>query len=344
MKTYNSIFEDLISTERLFEAWFEFRKGKTNRKDVQEFGRHLEKNIFRLHRELAQKKYKHSPYSDFFIQDPKVRHIRKACVRDRLVHQSIYTALTGIFEPRFIHDLYSSRLGKGTHAGVNAVTRMTLKMSKNFTQPCWALKCDIKKFYDTVDHSVLCKHLEKTIKDEAAMWLVREVIESFHTEGTQGKGLPIGNLTSQIFTNIYLNELDQFVKHELQVKHYARFADDFVLLAESKRPLEEKLSCIGQFLKEKLKLELHPKKVDIRPLHQGIDFLGYVTLPYHRVLRTKTKRRMFRKLSERLCQFFNGEIASDSLTQTMQSYFGMMTHADTFELKSKIKNQFYWQE
>jgi RNA-directed DNA polymerase len=104
------------------------------------------------------------------------------------------------------------------------------------------------------------------------------------------------------------------------------------------------LSQIGEFLKEKLKIELHPKKVDIRPLHQGIDFLGYVTLPHHRVLRATTRRRMFRKLSERLRQFFNGEIASDSLNQTMQSYFGMMTHADTFELKSKIKNQFCWQE
>ena len=117
-----------------------------------------------------------------------------------------------------------------------------------------------------------------------------------------------------------------------------------MLLAESKRPLVGQLSRIGQFLKEELKIELHPKKVDIRPLHQGIDFLGYVTLPHHRVLRTKTKRRMFRKLSERLRQFFNGEIASDSLNQTMQSYFGMMTHADTFALKTKIKNQFCWQE
>lgn len=344
MRMTANLFEELTSAERLFDAWLEFRKGKTNRKDVQEFGRHLEKNIFRLHRELAQKKYKHSSYSDFFIQDPKVRHIRKACVRDRLVHQSIYTALTGIFEPRFIHDLYSSRLGKGTHAGVNALTRMARKVSKNFTRPCWALKCDIRKFYDTVDHAVLLGLLEKNIKDETAMWLISEVIESFHTEGTPGKGLPIGNLTSQVFTNVYLNELDQFVKHELRVKHYARFADDFVLLAESKRPLEEMLSQIGQFLKEKLKIELHPKKVDIRPLHQGIDFLGYVTLPHHRVLRATTRRRMFRKLSERLHQFFNGEISSDSLNQTMQSYFGMMTHADTFELTSKIKNEFYWQE
>lgn len=182
MKTYNNIFEETISTERLFEAWREFRRGKTERKDVQEFGRYLERNIFRLQRELAGKRYKHSSYVSFFIQDPKVRHIRKACVRDRLVHQTIYTVLTRIFEPRFIHDLYSSRLGKGTHAGVNALTVMTRKVSKNDPRPCWALKCDVRKFYDSVDHEILLGLLGTVIKDPDAMWLLKEVIESFHCE------------------------------------------------------------------------------------------------------------------------------------------------------------------
>ncbi len=120
------------------------------------------------------------------------------------------------------------------------------------------------------------------------MWLIGEVIGSFHTEGTSGKGLPIGNLTSQIFTNVYLNGLDQFVKHSLKAKHYVRFADDFALLSGSKSWLERQLPLIEAFLYEKLHIELHPKKVEFRPLHQGIDFLGYVTLPYHRVVRTKT--------------------------------------------------------
>ena len=332
----------MISTERLFEAWREFQKGKTKRKDVQDFWRHLERNIFQLQRELAAQKYRHSAYSSFFIKDPKVRHIRKACVRDRLVHQVIYTELTRIFEPRLIHDLYSSRLGKGTHAGVNALARMARKVSKNFSQACWALKCDIRKFYDTVDHPVLLSLLEGTIGDNAALWLIREVIKSFHTEETLGKGLPIGNLTSQVFTNIYLNELDQFVKHDLKVKHYARFADDFVLLSESKFKLEKILPSINHFLEEKLKIGLHPAKVEIRPLSQGIDFLGYVIRPYHRVLRTKTKRRMLRKLDERLDQYFDEHVSSDSLNQSMQSYLGMMIHADTFELRNEILNQFCW--
>ena len=342
MNTHNSIFEEIASVERLFEAWFEFRKGKTKRKDVQDFGRHVERNIFRLHRDLVGGTYRHSDYASFFIQDPKVRHIRKACVRDRVIHQALYTVLTRIFEPRFIHDLYSSRPGKGTHAGVNVLSRMTRKVSKNITRPCWALKCDIRKFYDTVDHAVLCDIIVKTISDESAMWLIREVIESFHTEGTPGKGLPIGNLSSQVFTNIYLNELDQFVKHSLRVKHYVRFSDDFVLLSESKQRLEETLHAIRHFVQENLRIELHPKKVQIRPLSQGIDFLGYVMLPNHRVLRTSTKRRMKRKLSQRLDEYYREEVSSQSMNQTLQSYLGMLSHADTYKLQMEIKNTCFW--
>src|SRR5690606_11824568 len=154
---------------------------------------------FRLQRELAGRRYKHSPYHSFFIHDPKVRHIRKACVRDRLVHQAVYSVLTRVYEPKFMHHAYSSRLGKGAHRAVDAFRSMTRKVSMNLTRPCWVLKCDIRRFYDTVDHEVLYKVLGEVIKDEAAMWLIREIVGSFHSEGTPGKGLPIGNLTSQVF-------------------------------------------------------------------------------------------------------------------------------------------------
>ncbi len=340
MKRYANIFNELISIESLFIAWSEFRKGKTKRRDVQEFSRHLEKNIFRLQRELVEKKYKHSPYSSFYIHDPKVRHIRKASVKDRLVHQAAYTILTRIYEPRFVNDLYSSRVGKGTHAGVNALTSMTLKVSRNLTQPCWALKCDVSKFYDSVDHAALLDLIRITITDPSAQWLLTEIVESFHHEGTPGKGLPIGNLTSQIFTNIYLNELDQFVKQTLRVKYYARFADDLVLLSTGKKELQNYLPLIKKFLQERLKLQLHPKKVSIRPLHQGVDFLGYVVLPHHRVLRTKTKRRMLRKLDQRLNECFSDLVSKESLNQTLQSYLGLISHVNAFELKRDVLNRF----
>jgi retron-type reverse transcriptase len=344
VKIYTSIFEELTSTERLFEAWFEFRKGKTKRKDVQEFGRHAERNIFRLHRDLVSEKYSHGEYTSFFIHDPKLRHIRKACVRDRLVHQTLYTSLRQIYEPRFVDAVYSSRLGKGTHRAVEALKRATLQVSRNNSRECWGLKCDVKRFYDSVDHEVLFSLIQKTIRDERALQLLKNVIGSFHIEEQEGKGTPIGNLTSQIFTNVYLNEFDQFVKHSLKVKHYLRFADDMLFLSHKKSELQALVPQIESFLVEKLKLRLHPDKVTLRPLTQGIDFLGYVTFPHHRVLRTTTKRRMFRKLGVRHDEFYEGSIDGDSLNQSLQSYLGILSHADTHQLSQDVKNIFSWRE
>ena len=144
MSVVSNIFDETISPERLFEAWYEFRRGKSNRRDVQDFGRHAEKHIFRLHRDLASGAYRHSPYESFFVHDPKRRHIRKACVRDRLVHHTLHMTLRQIFEPRLYSGVYSNRIGKGTHRAVDALQRAVWKVSKNLTHPCWALKCDIR--------------------------------------------------------------------------------------------------------------------------------------------------------------------------------------------------------
>ncbi len=309
---------------------------------MQIFERNLERNIFYLHRQLLAKTYRHSDYSSFYIHDPKVRHIRKACVRDRLVHQTAYTSLTQIFDPKLIRDVYSSRLGKGTHRAVKILRGMSLKVSRNLTRDCWALKCDVRRFYDTVDHEILIQLLKKTIDDEDAIWLLREIIDSFQCEGTPGKGLPIGNLTSQIFTNVYLGELDRFIKHELRMKYYLRFADDLLILSHSKSGLEDTLLRLKEFLRERLQLEFHPKKVTLKPLCHGVDFLGYVTLPHHRVLRTTTRRRMRRRLTEKLHLYHEGAISGDSFNQTVQSYLGLLSHADHFELESKIRNEFCW--
>ena len=330
-----NLFERIVSVESLFLSWMQFRRGKRNRKDVQIFERHLEKNIFDLHFDLSAGTYQHGEYCSFFINDPKVRHIRKATVRDRLVHQSVHNELARIYEPKFIFHSYSCRIAKGTHLAINNLRRMIWKESRNLTSNIWALKCDIRKFYDSVDHLVLLKILRKTVREEWVLSLLKKIINSFHVEGAKGKGLPIGNLTSQICTNIYLNDLDQFIKHELKAKYYLRYADDFMILSREREKLEPILLEIKGFLKSRLKLELHPQKVIFRNLNNGLDFLGYVTLPYHRTIRTKTKRRMIKRINRKEQEFYSGKIDREGLLQTLASYSGYIGHADSFKLRQE---------
>ena len=340
MKVHEHIFEQIFSPENLFLAWEEFRKGKSARKDVQVFEWKLEEHIFQLHRELADGSYQHGHYSAFHICDPKQRLIHKATVRDRIVHHAVFAALNSIFEPTFIAHSFSCRRGKGTHRGVDALETMLRKVSKNHTKPCFTLKCDIHRFFASVDHAVLLRMLGERIRDDRVMELLEEIIRSF----SDGKGIPIGNLTSQLFANVYMNALDQFIKHELRLKHYVRYTDDFIILAASVDALHDVLPSVQLFLSEKLHLELHPHKVSIRKYRQGIDFLGYVLLPHYRALRTKTKRRILRKLHAKAQASGYDPSQEQSLNQSLQSYLGVLSHADTFRFNQELQNQcWFWQ-
>lgn len=237
MKTHFDLFSQIISLENLFASWREFRCGKREKQDVQTFERNLEDNLFLLHQQLKNKTYRHGNYSAFYITDPKLRHIHKAEVRDRIVHHAIYRILYPIFDKSFIFDSYSCRLSKGTHRAVKRLEYFVHKVSRNYTQSCFALKCDIKKFFASVDQKILFELIKKKIKDADALWLIKEIIDSFQRESfdyaqdfqreRESKGVPLGNLTSQLFANICLNEFDQFVKHWLKVKYYLRYCDDF---------------------------------------------------------------------------------------------------------------------
>lgn len=345
MKIYKNEFEKIISLENLFAAWDAFKSDKRNRFDVQVFERNLEENIFELHRNLKAKKYKHGAYSGFWIRDPKPRHIHKATVRDRVLHHAIFNTLNPIFEPTFIAQSFSCRVGRGTHKGIEALGTITNKISKNSHKSTFALKCDVKKFFDSVDHDILLKILSRKIKDADAMWLLSEIVRSFISKEAnifEHRGLPIGNLTSQLFANVYMNEFDQFMKHELRVGHYLRYTDDFVVISDSKEYLEKLIQPTNQFLKEKLGLKLHPNKVSIRKFNQGIDFLGYVVLPHYRQLRTKTKKRIFKKIFSRVLEQKHNLISNKTLEQSLQSYLGVLSHADSYKLSQKLKNQFWF--
>jgi retron-type reverse transcriptase len=320
------VFEKLITLDNLFLAWSEFKKGKTKRKDVQEFEFNLEDNIFQIYHELKNKTYCHSNYTSFYIQDPKLRHIHKAKVRDRIVHHLISKYLQKIYNKTFIFDSYSCRINKGTHKAVKRLRKFSLKLSKNNKTNFYVLKCDIKRFFDTIDHNILFKILKQKIKDKNILWLIKEIINSFHKN--LNKAIPLGNLTSQHFANIYLNQFDQFTKHKLKVKYYIRYTDDFVVLDKSKEYLENIVSPINEFLENQLKLSLHPDKIIIRKYNQGIDFLGYITLPYHRILRTKTKKRMFRRINNK----------------NIQSYLGILKHCNGYKLRKKMEKEVFFDQ
>lgn len=316
-------FEDIVSVENLLEAWKEFVQGKRGRRDVQEFSSRLMDNILALHSDLVNHTYRHGSYHAFNISDPKPRNIHKATVRDRLLHHAIYRILYRFFDRTFIVDSYSCRLGKGTHKALNRFRALADKVSKNNTRTCWILKCDIKKFFASIDQNVLMNVLQTYIPDQDILCLLREVIGSFSSTRA-GVGLPLGNLTSQLLVNIYMNEFDQFAKHTLKAKYYIRYADDFVFLSHDQKWLENLIPAVDTFLENRLHLMLHPNKVSIGTLASGIDFLGWVHFPYHRVLRTTTKKRMMKNIQETLS------------LPVLNSYFGLLQHGNAYKLRSSI--------
>jgi len=331
----DNLFNQIVCLENLFASWEEFKRGKRKKLDVSEFEKNLEDEIFRLHRDLKSKAYRHPDYTSFYITDPKLRHIYKAVVRDRIVHHAIYRILYPIFDKGFIFDTYSCRNDKGSHKAIYRFEYFARKVSKNYSDTCFVLKCDVRRFFDSIDHEILKRLIRDKVKDFDTLWLVENIIDSFgENKGEESsnqtafdflrpKGTPIGNLTSQLFANVYLDELDQHIKHVLQVKHYIRYCDDFVILSHDQVYLAEVKEEVRDFLGESLKLALHKDKVTIRKLGQGVDFLGYITVPHFRVLRAKTKKRVLKRVTKK----------------NLPSYLGVLKHCNGHGLEKLIKEK-----
>lgn len=315
------IYDDIISVENLLAAWKEFIRRKRNKIDVQEFLYRFMRNIFSLHNELKTGTYVHGPYHAFKISDPKPRDIHKAFVRDRLLHHALYRKLYPALDRTWIADSYSCRNNKGTHRAMDRFKYFFGKVSRNNTRTCWVLKCDIRKFFASIDQKILMQIVSERITDKKVVGLIGRIVESFYSTAI-GKGLPLGNLTSQMLVNLYMNEFDQYAKNVLKAKYYIRYADDFVFLSDDKEWLETILPKIDTFLKDRLALSLHPDKVYIKTFSSGIDFLGWIHFPNHRILRTSSKHRMIRNLKKN----------RDKTRLT--SYQGLLSHGDTFDLST----------
>ncbi len=286
-------------------------------------------NILALYTDLVNRTYIHGGYREFRINDPKPRLIHKASVRDRLLHHAVHRMLYPFFDRIFIFDSFSCRTNKGVRAAINRFRKCAHKVGRNHTRTVWVLKCDIRKFFANIDHEILLRILDYYIPDKRIVDLLENIIVSFSMTSGTSVGLPLGNLTSQLFSNIYLDRLDRWVKHQLKEKHYIRYADDFVFLSADRNYLLSLIPQVQHLLSCTLKLDLHPNKFFLKTIASGVDFLGWIHFSDHRVLRKVTKRRMTRKLAEN----FKPEV--------LQSYLGLLSHGNTFKLQETIKNQFW---
>jgi len=335
MRLVNNFYDEMTGMENFYRAWQCFRLGKSKKMVVQKFVYNLENNLFKLKDELDNLTYRHGDYEKFLVYDPKQRIIHKAEIRDRLVHTILAKKLEKIYQPRFIPHSFACQNGRGTHRALFALFKMCRRKSSNFTNNFWYLQCDIRKFFDNINHEILLKIICQTVRDQKFIWLLQEVIESFYCEKSN-TGLPLGNFTSQWLGNIYLNELDYFIKNELKLKYYARYADDFIILHDSCEYLEVVLNNAKRFLSERLNLIIHPNKIILKKFTAGIDWVGYRILPRSITMKPATARRMFKKLKLRQKLLIANKITPWMYCETVNSYFGQLKHCTNKSLAEKI--------
>jgi retron-type reverse transcriptase len=325
-------------------AYRSAKKGKSNKWYVKDFEANLEKNLTQLQNELLDMTYQPKPLTQFIIRDPKTRLISASNFRDRIVHHAICNIIEPIFEKVFIHDSYANRKNKGTHAALERFDYFKRKVSQNGKLLPNAkdnnqiyghvLKADIKHYFDSVDHEVMIHIISKKIKDEKTLLLIRKILDN-HCYKEIGKGMPIGNLTSQFFANVYLNELDYFVKHRLKAKYYIRYVDDFVILDVSKENLDLYKKEIDDFLKT-IKLELHPQKSRVIPLHEGVKFLGFRIFYKYKLLKKSNIRKMNHRIENFIDLYKKGIIDKDEIYECVEGWFAYAMHANTYNLRKRI--------
>ena len=325
MKTYKNLYQELCSKENLALAFKKAQKRKSRKPYVIEFKNSLSGNLKILRDKLLSGEYRPRPLRTFVIRDPKVRKIRKSYFVDRIVHHAICNILEPILEKRFIHDSFANRKGKGTLNAIKRFDKFKQKVSKNNTKNCYVFKADIRHYFDEVNHNTLINILRKKINDKRLISLISKVLKN-HSDTV---GMPLGNMTSQFFANVYLNELDQFIKNELKAKYYIRYVDDFVILHDNRNILESYKASINIFLKEKLQLELHATKSKLLLLKRGISFLGFRNFYYYRLLRKANIRTMKRKIAQ-------GDY--DSICKFLEGWLSYASHANTHNLKNKVAN------
>ena len=334
------MYEELCSIENLRLAFKKAKKGKTKKRYVKRFKKDLKENILRLREELLNKTYSPHPLKTFILRDPKTRKINKSVFRDRVIHHALINIIGHLFEDGFIYDSHANQIGKGTLKAVERFDKFKRKVSRNDTRKCFILKADIKHYFEEINHDILMGILKRKIKDENVLWLIKLILNNRMIGGKKIKGMPLGNLTSQYFANVYLNELDQFVKHKLKAKYYIRYVDDFVILHDSKDQLKKWKDEIGIFLKEKLDLELHPNKSQILKLEKGIKFLGFRIFYHHKLLRKSNMKHFERKLNQMKIMLEEGLLDREEIVEKLVGWLAYASNGDTHKYRKYILKNF----
>jgi len=342
MKTYKNLYPKLCSYKNLEKAFYKAKRNKPKKFYIKEFEKNLHENILELKRDLETLRYKPTPLTKFTIHDPKTRVIRKSTFRDRVVHHAIVIILEPIFDKTFIFDSYANRLNKGTTTALKRYDSFKRKISKNGTKiknafdnnsvKGYVLKADIRHFFDSVDQKILLGIISKKIKDDKVLWLINTVLKNFDNDRI---GMPLGNMTSQFFANLYLNPLDQFVKKRLNMKYYIRYVDDFVILHRDKKLLEDCKDKISKYLMN-LRLELHPEKSKIYSVYQGVNFLGFKTFYHHRLVRKRNVKLFLKRLKEFKEEYDEGYLPRGILLEKLQGWFAYSVWGNSYKLRKKL--------
>lgn len=377
-KKYIQIKSEYNLITDIFQAYYDARKNKRNSNSALAFEIEYEKNLVELCDEISNREYNPAPHSAFIIEKPVKREVFASCFRDRVVHHLIFNYINPIFDPTFINDSYSCRVGRGTLYGIKRVNYFIKSSSNNYKTDTYILKLDIQGYFMSINKLLLFEIIKKQLIKkqhklncslDLILFLVEKVIfrdptidcivksqrqawqglprsKSLFFSG-DGKGLPIGNLTSQLFANIYLNELDQYIKRDLKVKYYGRYVDDMVLVGNDKSELLALIAKISDYLAQNLALNLHPKKIYLQHHNKGVNFLGVYIKPYRMLPGKRLKRNFYNKVGEYLMIWMatepdakpdNAKIFFTDFNQTANSYFAALNQIDAYvERKAMVE-------
>ena len=341
-------YETLTSFENLYWAFLRARRGKRAQANVASFEHRLEPELFALQDELRSFTYRPGPYRSFYRTESKRRLISAAPFRDRVVHHALAAAMEPDFERRFIFDSYANRKGKGTHAALDRCTQFLRAGG-------YVLPCDVRQFFPSVDHLHLRAQIQRVIPEEDLLWLVDRIIENgvgvldeaYQMTWFPGddlfaalrrRGLPLGNLTSQFWANVYLNALDHFVKRRLKCRRYLRYVDDFLLFADDKPTLQAWRAAIIDFLAG-LRLTIHAESAQPRPVDAGLPFLGFIVYPDHRRLKPRCGRHFMRRFKTLLALYAQGDVDQGRVNACVRGWIAHAAHGDTWGLRREILRQ-----